>query len=377
MGKFIFYFMTNPEDKPREAPPQEKEKPTQPQPEKSPSELREERLMLINQELDAFGTQTSQPEEIQQIQEQREQEYQAKVAELEQGLGTQLGDESKDLIHENMVDSAIEQARKDNERFDNLQRLKKAAETLLPEDFLYFEHILGNKEGNTENLFDVVGKAMHTTNDFYFKKMLESGSIRTGTGQEGMYQSKGASFTDGDFPEAATFQTLFDDQNTHSSDKRFDSGKYSDKAHNFVKHLWDTKGDEFKTYLSKISGGKKIDTFEDALLVAEGFKFKANPKEIADDPEKLSQLYGVTIVYDKDKLPELEPKQQDGDVSEFELLSFREGGVPLTEASAIFVPESQIEKMRQLLEAHGLSQVEIRPSEELEVIRILKLLDKK
>ena len=377
MGKFIFYFMTNPEDKPIEAPPQEKEKPTQPQPEKSPSELKEERLILINQELDAFGIQTSKPEKIQQIQEQREQEYQAKMAELEQGLGTQLGDESKDLIHKNMVDSTIEQAQRDNERFDNLQRLRKAVDVLSPEDFLYFEHVLGNQEGNTENLFDVAGKVMHTTNDFYFRKMLESGSIRTGAGQEGMYQSKGASFTDGDFSEAATFQTLFDDQNTHSADKKFDSGKYSDKARDFVKHLWDTKGDDFRTYLSKISGGIKIDTFEDALQVAEGFKFKAKPKEIADDPERLSQLYGVTIVYDKGKLPELEPKQQDGDVSEFELLSFREGGVPLSKASTIFVPESQIENMRLLLEAQGLSQVEIRPSEELEVIRTVKLLDKK
>lgn len=368
--------MTNHEDKQREAPPQEKEKPTQPQPEKSPSELWQERITQIDQELDAFNYEASRPKEIQQIQAQREEEYQTKVTGLEQGLGTQLGDESKDLIHQNMVDSTIEQARRDNEKFDNLQRLKKAAEVLSPEDFLYFEHILGNQEGKTENLFELAGNAMHTTNDFYFRKMLESGNIKTGANQEGMYQSRGASFTDGNFSEAATFQALFDDQNTRSADKKFTSEKYSDKAHDFVKYLWDTKGEEFKVYLSKISGGKKIDNFDDTLKVAESFKFKAKPKEIADDPEKLSQLYGVTIVYDKDKLPELEPKQQDGDISEFELLSFREGGVPLSEASTIFVPKSQIENTRQLLEAHDLPQVEIRPSEELEVIRMVKLLEK-
>ena len=137
------------------------------------------------------------------------------------------------------------------------------------------------------------------------KKMLESGNIRTGVEQEGMYGSRGASFTDGDFPETATFQTLYEDQNTHSADKKFSSQNYGDKAENFVRYFWDNKQEETKQYLSKISGGKKVETFEDALKIAEGFKYKAKPKELENDPEALSKLYGVTIVFEKDKLPDL------------------------------------------------------------------------
>ncbi len=374
---YFLFFMTNPENKQKEAPPQEPEKPAQPQPEKSPSELRQERLTQINQELDAFNYQASGSEEMQQIQKQREQEYQAKVTELEQGLGTQLDDESKDKIHQNMVDRSIEQAQRDNERFDDLQRLRKAAETLSPEDFLYFEKILGNQEGRVDQLYDLKDKVFHTTNDFNLGKMLESGNIRTGSDQEGMYGSRGASFTDGDFSETASFQTLYEDQNTHSSDKKFNSQNYGDKAEDFVRYFWDNKQEETQQYLSKISGGKKVETFEDALKIAEGFKFKAKPKELENDPEALSKLYGLTIVFEKDKLPDLTKEGAEGLQRDFELRSYRKDGVPLSEASTVFVPESQIKNMRQTLQEHGLTHVDIRPSEELEAIRMVKLLEKK
>jgi len=369
--------MINPENEQREVKPQETEKSTQSQPEKSPTELRQKRLAQINQELSKFDHQASEPEEIEKIQEQREHEYQAKLTKLEQELGTRLGDESKDLIYQNMVDSTIEQAQRDNERFDNLQRLKKAAETLSPEDFLYFEKILGNQEGRIDQLYDLKDKVFHTTNDFNFRKMLESGNIRTDSDQEGMYGSHGASFTDGDFSETVSFQTLYEDQNTHSSDKKFNSQNYGDKAEDFVRYFWDNKQEKTRQYLSKISGGKKVETFKDALKIAEGFKFKAKPKELENNPEALSKLYGLTIVFEKDKLPDLTKKGTEGLQRDFELRSYRKDGVSLSEASTVFVPESQIENMRQILQEHGLVHIDIRPSEELEVIRMVKLLEKK
>jgi len=367
--------MTNPEDIRKETQPQEAEKPAQLEPEKSPSELIQERLTQINHDLGDFNQRATKPEEIQQIQESRQQEYDSKMAELEQGLGIPLGAESKKMIHQNMVDGAIEQAQRDNERFDNLQRLKKAAETLSPEDFLYFEKILGNQEGRIDQLYDLSNMVFHTTNDINFRKMLESGNIRTGVEQEGMYGSRGASFTDGDFPETATFQTLYEDQNTHSDDKKFNSQDYGDKAGNFVRYFWDNKQEETKQYLSKISGGKKIETFEDALKIAEGFKFKAKPKELENDPEALSKLYGVTIVFGKDKLPDLTKEGTEGLQKDFELRSYQQGGVPLSEASTVFVPEAQMENMKRTLQERGLDHIQIRPSEELEVIRMVKLLE--
>jgi len=369
--------MVNPENKQKEVQTQETEKPVQLQPEKSSSEIRDERISRINQELERFNHQVSTPVEVQQVQEQREQEYQSKVTELEQRLGTELSNESKDKIHQNMVDSTIEQAQKDNERFNNLHRLRKAAEIFSPEDFINFEKILGNQEGHVDQLYDLNGKVFHTTNDFNFEKMLESGNIRTGSNQEGMYSSRGASFTDGDFPEAASFQTLYEDQNTHSSDKKFNSQNYDDKAEDFVRYFWDNKPEETREYLSKISGGKKIETFEDALKIAEGFKFKAKPKELENDQEAISRLYGLTIVFEKDKLPDLTKEGTEGLQRDFELRSYREGGVPLSEASTVFVPEPQIENMRRTLQEYGLTDIEIRPSEELEAIRMVKLLDEK
>src|SRR3990167_5606995 len=128
------------------------------------------------------------------------------------------------MIHQNMVDGAIEQARKNNERFNNLHRLRKAAEVLSPVDF------------------------------FYFDKMLDSGLIRTGEKKDGMYRTKGASFTDGNASEALTFQTIFDDQNSRSAEKRFNSQYYGDKARDFVDFFWSTKRQKTREYLEKKAG---------------------------------------------------------------------------------------------------------------------------
>ncbi len=189
-----------------------------------------------------------------------------------------------------------------------------------------------------------------------------------------MYGSDGASFTDGNFEESLTFQMLYDDQNTHSNDKKFDSGKYSDKAMAFVKYMWENRPG-FKEYLAKISGGEIAETLEDAIRIAERFKFKAKPREIADDPERLSRLYGVTICYKKESIPDLSPKDDgDGQTSQFELLSFQEGGIPISEAETRFVPQARVGEVRQKLETYGLGHIDLRSTEELEVLRMARIL---
>ena len=118
------------------------------------------------------------------------------------------------------------------------------------------------------------------------------------------------------------------------------------------------------------------ESLDDAVRIAERFKFKTTPKEIADDPERLSQLFGVTICYKKDSISDLTAKDDgDGQTSQFELLSFQENGVALSEAETIFVPQARIEEMTQALGRFRLGHIKLRPTEELEVLRMVKVLN--
>ena len=98
------------------------------------------------------------------------------------------------------------------------------------------EKILGNKEGKVDQLFTINGKLLHTTNSFAFEKMLADGHIRTDSSKDGIYKTSGASFADGNFAKTITFQSLYDDQNTRSEDKKFNTQKYKDKVKDFVKY---------------------------------------------------------------------------------------------------------------------------------------------
>ena len=336
---------------------------------------REARIRQIDQELAEFSAKAQTEDEIKSVQMERDQEYQNKIQELETGLGQPLSEETKAMIHQNMVDGAIEQARKNNERFNNLHRLRKAAEVLSPVDFLYFEKILGNHEGRIDGLFNPAGKALHTTNDFYFDKMLDSGVIRTGEKKDGMYRTKGASFTDGNASEALTFQTIFDDQNSRSAEKRFNSQYYGDKARDFVDFFWSTKRQKTREYLEKKSG-QTVATIKDAIRIAEGFKHKTSPEELENNPKQLSELFGITIVYDKEKLPELTSEGTEGIQTDFELRSYRAGGVSLSEASVVFAPESQIANIQEKLARRGLTHIDVRSSEELEAARLVDIIDR-
>jgi len=83
------------------------------------------RIEEINRELSEYNHAADTSEEVDRIQIQREAQYQTKVAELESGLGKKLGNESAEMIHANLVDSVIEQAQKENEKFDSLSAEKK------------------------------------------------------------------------------------------------------------------------------------------------------------------------------------------------------------------------------------------------------------
>jgi len=250
----------------------------------------------------------------------------------------------------------------------NLQ--EKASNVLSREDYQYFREL----SESTGEPFDPRGTAMHTTNNFSFERILSAGSIKTGDNQEGMYNTKGASFTDGDFELALTFQTLFDDQNTRSEEKKFNSQKYNDKIQDFIEYFWDKDEEQTKKYLGEIDKGASIDTLDDAIKISKKFEFKATPVELADNNEELSKLFGVTIVYDKKKIPDLSKEGTKGLQRDFELRSYREGGVPLEDASTIFCPEIRIGEIKSMLKEHGFENIKVRPSEEMEVARITKLL---
>ena len=72
--------MTNPEDIQKETNSQEAEKPVPLEPEKSPAELTQERLTQINHDLSSFNQRATTSEEMRQIQESRQQEYESKMS---------------------------------------------------------------------------------------------------------------------------------------------------------------------------------------------------------------------------------------------------------------------------------------------------------
>ena len=121
----------------------------------------------------------------------------------------------------------------------------------------------------------------------------------------------------------------------------------------------------------------RVETLNEALELAQSFNRKTIPKEIENNQEELKKLYGVTIVYAKNKIPDLTKKGTEGVQKDFELRSYEKGGIKLSDASTIFVPENKINSTKQKLQDSGLSHIEVRPSEELEVIRMLDVLDEK
>lgn len=93
-------------------------------------EARHERLAQIEKELKKINFQVRDSETIEQIQRQREQDFQNQIADLEENIGIQLEDNSKEMIYMNMVGDIIEQAQEENERFNELQEEKNQLEKI-------------------------------------------------------------------------------------------------------------------------------------------------------------------------------------------------------------------------------------------------------
>ncbi len=257
----------------------------------------------------------------------------------------------------------------------------KIAKMLSPEDRCTLQRLV-ESVGGKEKLFDPKEKFLHTTDNLSFAEMLQSGAIITDdVFPGGKQRTPGASFTDGDFPEATSFQLLYDNIPGAGNEKHLSSDKYAEAlggslADDFVRYFWKNHQEEQKLYLAELAKkipnealatlgvgvDRAITTEEQALAVSKYFV----PKGRGD--------YGVTLVYDKTKSGAIgmEDRGTVGLQKFFEKRSFKPGGVPLSEASAVLVPEARIEEVKLELAARGLSHIDIRPSEELEARRIIE-----
>lgn len=224
-------------------------------------------------------------------------------------------------------------------------------------------------------------RLFHTTDNLSFAEILKSGAILTDeVTLGGKQRTPGASFTDGDFSEALSFQLLYDDAAGGGKEKRLRSEKYAKElsgthAENFVRYFWNNHRDDARAYLSElakkipddklasmgIDTDRAVTTEEQAIALSKHFV----PKSQGD--------YGVTIAYNKEKAEELgiEDRGTTGLQKYFEKRSYRTGGVPLSEAETIFVPEAHVEEVERKLEQLGLS-IMVKPVEELEARYILE-----
>lgn len=252
---------------------------------------------------------------------------------------------------------------------------KKLESLLSVEDAKEFGRIV-ESIGGVEKLFDPKNKFLHTTDNLSFADILRSGKILTDEVTPGGAQrTPGASFTDGNFPEAASFQLLYDNIPGGGREKRLNSEKYAEAmggshAERFIRYFLENHLDDAKEYLGQLakkipddklasiglSSDRRIETREQALAIAKFF----TPKGKGD--------FGVTVVYDASKQDQLgiEDRGTVGLQKFFEKRSYKQGGVPISEASAVLVPASRVEEMRKTLDERGLGHVDVRSTEELE-----------
>lgn len=249
---------------------------------------------------------------------------------------------------------------------------------LAAEDYQILVSVIGNEQGDLSKIFDPKDKLLHTTNSKVFLKMLESGVIHTGGETQ---KTPGASFTDGNFPEAITFQLIYDNVPSGGKEKCLQSERYAEQlggglSETFISYLWknyeEIARSSFKDLAVKISPEDQaklgIDPDDDVITLEQAIKIGKyfQPSE--------REGYGVTLVYDQEKADELDVSDAttQGLQSIFEKRSFRKDGVPLSEASIVLVPRSHIDEIKSKLVERGLMNIDVRASEEMEARRILE-----
>ena len=128
--------MENIEQKQNQPPSAETEKPSSEGEDKtSPEQIRSDRINSIDQQLSSFNYLPKTEEEIAEIQKAREEKYQTELSKLETGLGQPLSEESKQKIHQNLVDRVVERAQGENENYDRLSIEKIVLQNIDNPDF--------------------------------------------------------------------------------------------------------------------------------------------------------------------------------------------------------------------------------------------------
>lgn len=382
----------------------------------------------IDKELETFNDSAGTPEEIQALQKAREGEYEKEMANLE---GIQISEESKKEIYSKMVDSAISQAAQENEKYDELLEKRASAQVanLFKEDesgamkrLEGLKNTIGEKDykialnilKSSQELFDRNGQLLHATNSFALKNMQDLGKISGGLWQ------KGASFTDGRSDVALSFNLMWEDLKTkgginpETNLKKINGAKYGGaeaKKDDFVDFLVEknkskTAGEaEQEEYRKKITTEadkqyhenwdiyKDNQTFDQefngklyGILIPEWQKAGKNDTEIdvlknefiergkiykeiitnRPDEKEIEQMFGVTMTMNKDKISSNKDELTSGQ-SEFEVRSI--GEVDFDNVEKIFVPQAKIKAARELIKNQN---IEIKASEELEIIRMLE-----
>lgn len=308
------------EQKQNQPPSAETEKPSSEGEDKtSPEQIRSDRINSIDQQLSSFNYLPKTEEEIAEIQKAREEEYQTELSKLETGLGQPLSEESKQKIHQNLVDRVVERAQGENENYDRLSIEKIVLQNIDNPDFKKRISPLDNENISEATFEKALGKILdaeielpkadrirlfrqaleyysspvqaekplfHSTSSYSLRKSLEDGlagghgkfSGEAGsTNKEGEWIQKGLSVSHPDHPSTETFQQLFARLGARKSELpnnlAIDSEALTGKSlpEVFVKELLGTmKPEELKKMLAKRMGLKPEQINDEMIEKATG-----------------------------------------------------------------------------------------------------------
>ncbi|MAG11972.1 MAG: hypothetical protein CMI52_04180 [Parcubacteria group bacterium] len=334
--------------------------------ESSPSEYVEMRASAISREIAAL-------EEVAvfDVDEKRlKSDCDDRIAVLSPKAGGSLSLEMQEQLRSRLVDDVMRDKEVAALRLKDLKRIHAFSQLLSEDDFLYAEQILGNKEGNLDQLLDLSGKLLHTTPDHVFNQILSAGRIvqdvdhaDSGVVERGVY------LTDSDSDLGLAYHVLWDDVKSPGGEKRLSSSEYHDPVQELSDKFWDSAELREKAveYVQQRGGGT-IQTKEELL------KFFQNMKN-GLSRNVMPSAKGVTFVFNKDSLPPLSSDGTNPLNVNWEKRLYSEDGIDLSEVTAIFVPESQIDDIGARVAGTILEGVEVRSSEELEFQRLVRGFD--
>jgi hypothetical protein len=253
--------------------------------------------------------------------------------------------------------------------FSALQRI---AEIVSPEDLAYLEKTLDIREGQIGGLFDPSGKYLHSSTETLLAKMVESGDVKEGVSRDDAGETvRKVRLTDADSDMGLTYNAMLDDARSSDGSKAFSSGKYFDQAEDLASDFWSTdeKREQVIAYIKEKRPDLTIDSQDDLVAFFEDVKQELVDRERQESP-------GVTIVFDKTLFRGF--VSQDGVDTlnrDWEHRYTHEDGIPAYQLKTIFVPADRMSAVREMLQGTYLEHKDLRSSEELEVVRMLKKID--